>query len=252
MRTLVGPTEDAAFDNPSGALVYPYLPADAFSDVFDFGCGCGRIARQLIQQVPRPQHYVGIDLHHGMIKWCVEHLTPQAPGFEFYHHDVFNPGLNPDASKPRFASFPAPDKAFSLVNAWSVFTHLVEDAASFYLRECRRILADDGIIHSTWFLFDKREFPMMQEFQNALFINDADPTNAVIFDRDWLRRNAAEAGLCIYKVFPPTIRGFQWVVLMTPWRQGVDEVAFPEDAAPVGLARPPIASSDPSKIGLAN
>ena len=28
---------------------------------------------------------------------------------------------------------------------------------------------------------------MMQDFQNALYINDIDPTNAVIFDRDWLR-----------------------------------------------------------------
>ena len=32
---------------------------------------------------------------------------------------------------------------------------------------------------------------MMQDFQNALYINDVDPTNAVIFDREWLRREAS-------------------------------------------------------------
>ena len=31
---------------------------------------------------------------------------------------------------------------------------------------------------------------MMQDFQNALYINDVDPSNAVIFDREWLRREA--------------------------------------------------------------
>ena len=44
----------------------------------------------------------------------------------------------------------------------------------------------DGVAVTTWFLFDKANFPMMQEFQNALYISDFDPTNAVIFDRTWL------------------------------------------------------------------
>jgi hypothetical protein len=90
--------------------------------VFDFGCGCGRIARQLMQQSPRPQRYVGIDLHRGMIEWCRENLAPHAPGFEFQHHDVFNPGLNPgtDMRPPRTRPFPVGDRAFTLVNAWSV------------------------------------------------------------------------------------------------------------------------------------
>jgi 16S rRNA G1207 methylase RsmC len=65
MRELVGPTDPTEFDNPSGNLVYPYLPADAYEAVLDFGCGCGRVARQLIQQSRPPQRYLGIDLHRG-------------------------------------------------------------------------------------------------------------------------------------------------------------------------------------------
>ena len=35
---------------------------------------------------------------------------------------------------------------------------------------------------------------MMQDFQNALYINDVDPSNAVIFDREWLRRRSETPG----------------------------------------------------------
>ena len=53
MRELVGPTDEAAFDNPDGRLLYAFLPVEAYESVFDFGCGCGRVARQLVQQHPR-------------------------------------------------------------------------------------------------------------------------------------------------------------------------------------------------------
>ena len=46
------------------------------------------------------------------------------------------------------------------------------------------MLRDGGIAVTTFFLFDKAGFPMMQEFQNAPYINLDDPTNAVIFDRE--------------------------------------------------------------------
>ena len=63
LRELVGPTDPALFDNPDGNLVVPGLAPEAFSSVLDFGCGCGRLARQLIQQHPQPEIYLGIDLH---------------------------------------------------------------------------------------------------------------------------------------------------------------------------------------------
>jgi SAM-dependent methyltransferase len=70
LRELVGLPDASFYDNPTGELVYPYLPAKAYASVFDFGCGCGRVARQLMLQHPRPQRYLGIDLHRGMIAWC--------------------------------------------------------------------------------------------------------------------------------------------------------------------------------------
>ena len=250
MRELVGPTDPAFFDNPTGDPVYPYLQSEVYESVFDFGCGCGRIARQLIQQTPRPERYLGIDVHRGMIQWCRDNLMPAAPGFEFLHHDVFSAGLNPGEGKPDRAPFPAPDHSFTLVQAFSIFTHLTERQAPHYLAEVARILRPDGVLHSTWFLFDKRDFPMMQDFQNALYINDVDPTNAVIFDREWVRREAAAVGLTIHRVAQPSYRGFQWNLLMSPSRPGLEEVPIPDDQAPIGRAPPPLLRPGAASIGL--
>jgi ubiquinone/menaquinone biosynthesis C-methylase UbiE len=231
MRMLVGPTEIDLFDNPTRQPIFPDILFNQYETVFDFACGCGRLARQLLQQIPCPRRYVGIDLHLGMIKWCQENLQPRATGFEFIHHDVHEIGFNPDENKARMLPFPAQDKSFKLVIGWSVFTHLLDDQVEYYLKEVVRILNPTGVFVSTWFLFDKRYFPMMQEFQNVLFINTTNPTNAVIFDVKWLQRIVKENGLKIVQVQPPEIR---WLVHMVPRDRGRAEVEFPEDTAPFG------------------
>lgn len=249
LRQLVGPLEDTVYDNPSGAPVFSEVPLEAYDFVFDWGCGCGRIARQLIQQRPRPRKYIGVDLHRGMVQWCRQNLTPFADGFEFHHQDVHNLGLNP-AGVAKVMPFPAPDEAVTLFLAWSVFTHVNEEAASFYLRELGRILHPGGVAITTWFLFDKVDFPMMQEFQNALFINDVDPTNAVIFDKGWLRASAENAGLVLWRIEPPASRGYQWRVIVRKSARGVQSQEFPQDAAAPGIHRPPLMPLEAERLGL--
>ena len=235
-RRAVGPTAPAAFDNPDRRLVFPDVPAAAYAFVFDFGCGCGRLARQLIQQEPRPARYLGIDPHASMVDWCRTHLSPHAPGFEFRHHDVFQQFMNPDGALTTLP-LPAGDGEVTLFLAWSVFTHLFEADAAFYLGEVARVLHPDGIAITTWFLFDKRDFPMMQAFQNALFISDFDPTNAVILDRTWLLGEVARAGLVATRIVPPAVRGFQWTIRLERQAAGKISASFPDDAAPAGIVR---------------
>jgi SAM-dependent methyltransferase len=232
MRESVGPTDPALFDNPTGDPVFPEIPPDGYDAVFDFGCGCGRIARQLIQQRDQPRSYLGIDLHKPLIDWATDNLTPAAPGFRFRHHDVYYPTWN-EGDKPEVAPFPAPDDSHSLAIAWSVFTHLTQVNADYYLSEVARILRPDGVFLGTWFLFDKIYFPMMQDFQNALYINDVSPTNAVIFDRGWLAETAASKGLVITAAGQPMIRGFQWTIKMVPAATGAQSIELPSDEAPL-------------------
>lgn len=247
MRELVGPTDEAAFDNPAGKPIFGNaIELDLYESVFDFGCGCGRIARKLLQQTPRPDRYLGIDLHAGMIRWDIKNLA--IDGFEFQHHDVFNRSFNP-RGVPTNLPFPAEDHSASLVIAYSVFTHLAQAQCEHYLREVARILKPDGVMISTWFLFDKRGFPMMQDFQNTLYINDVDVTNATIFDRDWMVNLASSLGLTIRSVQAPDIRGFHWTLQFTPAH--VPAAPWPEDSGPIGHSPPPVSQRwDPSRVGL--
>jgi SAM-dependent methyltransferase len=248
MRELVGPREPEAFDHPRGQPLFPTLTRpEQYDFVLDFGCGCGRVARRLaVADAPMPKRYVGIDLHAGMIDWANKNLAPRLPGFTFVHQDVFNPGFNPDPSLPRTARFPAKDNSVSLLLALSVFTHLVQSQAERYLDEVRRVLRPDGVMLATFFLFDKAHFPMMQDFQNALYINDSDPTNAVIFDRAWLLAALDMRDLRIRDVRPPSVRGYHWELEIAPGRGSVE---LPEDAAEFGREPPPVCSKPAYMIG---
>jgi SAM-dependent methyltransferase len=248
MRALVGSTDPALFDNSTRAPVFGLAP-EQYRSVLDFGCGCGRIARQLIQQDPRPERYVGLDLHAGMVAWCRENLAPYAPGFEFHHHDVFYGGFNPGDGKPLHAALPYPDRSFSLIIAISVFTHLTQVQTEAYLTELTRVLEPGGMLLTTWFLFDKRDFPMMQDEQNTLFINEHDVRNAVIYDRAWLLDAVADRGLVVCAAGPPTIRGHQWCLYFTQRREGMTEVALPEDLADRGRLPPPQMPPSAAQIG---
>lgn len=250
MRELVGATDEALWDNPTGEPIWPGLPESAWDCYLDFGCGCGREARRMLLQTPRPKRYVGVDLHQGMIQWCQENLTPVDPNFEFVYHPVFNAGLNPNRLLPYAAPLPLEDGAATLMEAHSVFTHLIESQAEHYLDEVARVLAPDGILVSTWFLFDKTEFPFMQDTQNALYINDRDPTNAVVFDRVWLYEALAERGLAVVEAKAPAVRGYHWHLRIARVRDGVEAVDLPPDTAPPGRYPPPLLRAGAHRIGI--
>jgi len=201
--------------------------------VFDFGCGCGRIARQLIEQHPQPQRYLGVDLHPEMVAWCQANLTPVAPNFTFEHHDVFHESYNPGSHSQRSKPLPAGDKSATLLIAHSVFTHILQDDVEHYLREFARIMRRGGVARASFFLFDKREFPMMESWRNALYTDPFILADAVILDRDWLRKACERAGLAIVAAVLPEFRGFQWLLTLTHAEAGVESVELPADTAPL-------------------
>jgi SAM-dependent methyltransferase len=248
MRELVGQTDLRAYDNPSGALVYPYIPAEQYDSVFDFGCGCGRVARQLLGQHARPTRYVGVDLHKGMIEWCEHNLADGAEGFEFLHHDVYNIRFNPTGVQPPVMVFPVGEREFTMVHALSVFTHLTQMQTEHYLPEVARVLRSDGVFFSSWFFFERDNFPFLPESHNALYVDYVDPAAAVIYDRGWVEQLAARHGLVISYIEPPKVRGHQWTLLMRPADSGVTPAPWPDDNAPIGKAVPPQGRVDPHLI----
>ena len=241
LRRSVGVEDPVHFENPHGILAFSdHVPAEKYRRVFDFGCGCGRVARQMLLQTSNiPERYLGVDLFQPSIDWCNDNLTPANANFEFKHVDVYNAQLNPTGIQQ--APLPTEEK-FSLINAHSVFTHIIEDNLKFYFGECVRVTEPDAIMRATWFLFDKRYFPMMQDFQNCLYINSDDCTNATIYDLNFVQNLYRQFGLRIIDVRRPGIRGHQWIIYSS--KSDGPSVEFPADDADFGMARPPVRMID--------
>jgi SAM-dependent methyltransferase len=248
MRPLIGgPSTAAHFDNPSGTPIYADfgLPLETYETVFDFGSGCGRHARRLLQQNPRPRHYVGIDVHSGMIEWCKVNLTPVDRNFQFFHHDVYTPGYAPGNGLQLAQPFPVNDAEFSLVIAHSVFTHLTRSQAEYYLSEVARILAPQGMALTTWFFFDRASFPFLPEVY-CLYTSESDFSQAVLFDREWFITTVRNLGLGVRRTVPPPIAGHQWnVILARRTPDTVDQFPLGEDGAEwvSGASKKPMAET---------
>lgn len=88
--------------------------------LFDWGVGCGRVARYF--SALKPQSIAGADIDDDNIRWCQANL----PG------DWRTVGLFPPTSWEA--------NSFDLVYSCSVLSHLTEDAANSWLEELKRIM----------------------------------------------------------------------------------------------------------------
>jgi SAM-dependent methyltransferase len=99
-------------------------------DWLDFGCGCGRLARFLIES-GAPRTYTGVDVDARQIAWAARHL-----GGRF---GVMRPDPPLDF----------PGEAFDVILAISIFTHFSELEQFAWLTELRRILRPGGLFVAT-------------------------------------------------------------------------------------------------------
>jgi SAM-dependent methyltransferase len=227
-RALVSPViDDSYYDNPTGEYVWgpldihPLAPGEAYRKVLDFGCGCGREVRRLMQQTHPPQEIVGLDISLKMIEWCAGNLG--RPGVTFHHHDVWNIWYAPENTRGnRMLPIRHVGNDFSIIEANSVFTHILQAESRFYLDEMRHMLAPKGLVRATWFFINKKAFPMMSENQNTVFVNEVDPTSAVYYDWNYFVKMTGELGYRIVRVDWAAILGFHNVVYLS------QDPAFPE------------------------
>lgn len=228
-RALVSPvTDDSYYDNPDGEYIWgpldigPLQPGEAYRKVLDFGCGCGREVRRLMLQNDPPDEIVGIDISRKMIDWCTQNLG--RPGaVTFHHHDVWNPWYAPDntlGNKVQPLRHAGPD--FSIIEANSVFTHILQEESRFYLDQMQTMLAPKGIVRATWFFINKKAFPMMQEHENTVFVSESDPTSAVFYDWSYFVNLTRGLGYRIVRVDWAPILGFHNVVYLAR------DTSFPE------------------------
>ena len=132
-----------------GQVVNRHVPDGATVDgatVMDIGCGCGRVARVLVNN-PHIRKYIGFDVMPDQVQWCRNFVEPAWRGVaEFHWFDLHSGKYNPNgALRAGNLTFPAKDKTVDVIFAASVFTHLFEADALHYLREIRRVLTCRGV-----------------------------------------------------------------------------------------------------------
>jgi SAM-dependent methyltransferase len=93
--------------------------------VLDFGCGCGRVTRYWHDATKA--RVCGTDYNQELIEWCRRNLT-----FAEFTVNQLTPPLSHD------------DRAFDLIYAFSVFTHLTEDFQVSWMSELTRLLKPGG------------------------------------------------------------------------------------------------------------
>jgi SAM-dependent methyltransferase len=101
---------------------------DAPTTVFEFGCGCGRLARWIAPQAEAGGGaFTGSDLNPALVGWCADNL----PG------DYVRNRLKPP--------LPLAGASQDLAYAYSVVTHLTRPVTEAWLGEIARVLKPGGL-----------------------------------------------------------------------------------------------------------
>jgi SAM-dependent methyltransferase len=101
---------------------------DDVRSVYDFACGCGRIARPLVGRLKNAS-YVGSDIDETAIRFLASTLKPA----RFFVNDDLPP-------------LPVEDETVDLVFGWSIFTHFDASYQDAWLAEIRRITKPGGSV----------------------------------------------------------------------------------------------------------
>jgi SAM-dependent methyltransferase len=138
--------------------MYQTLEKKTGNHILDIGCGTGLLGISAEPFVYGGGTYTGIDVMADDINFCRSHFP--ADNYQFIHFDVAN-ATYAASQDEQLKNWPIEDQSQDLVTALSVWTHLNETDALFYMKEVSRVLKDNGKAIITFFHLD-------QDYQNSL------------------------------------------------------------------------------------
>lgn len=139
-------------------IIYQSLDRKTGNNILDAGCGTGLLGIASEPFVAQGGNYTGIDVMTEDIRFCREHYP--FDNYHFIHMDVGNPTYAAKQSS-ELKPWPIDNGSQDLVTALSVWTHLNERDARFYMKEVSRVLKPGGKAIITFFCLDG-------EYENSL------------------------------------------------------------------------------------
>ncbi len=106
------------------------IDPQSLKSVLDFGCGCGRLIRQVAQHTSAKMH--GSDYNPKLVEWCTDNLP-----IATFQVNKLSPPL-------QYA-----DNSFDFVYARSVLTHLPEELMHTWMSDLNRVLQPGGHLYFT-------------------------------------------------------------------------------------------------------
>lgn len=103
-------------------------PLESAERVLDFGCGTSRVLRYMVEYVDGPEFY-GSEVFHESVDWGRDAF----PEVNYVHQGSAPP-------------LPLDDGFFDIIYAYSIFSHLSEDAHRAWLDELYRLLRPGGLL----------------------------------------------------------------------------------------------------------
>lgn len=144
-------------------IMYQMLDKKTGNRILDVGCGTGILGISAELFVGDNGEYIGIDVDKSSIDFCKNHYN--FDNYSFIHHNVKNSvyaGNQPD----RREKWPLESDSFDLVTALSVWTHLREEDALFYLKEVERVLKPGKKAIITFFYLNREYYESLKIRKN--------------------------------------------------------------------------------------
>lgn len=127
------------------------IPSDV---VLDIGCGVGRTAIALTTYIDENGSYDGFDVVKKGVDWCNLGIGKDFSNFNFKYVSLFNDLYNTSKNSALDFVFPYKSNSFNKIFTFSVFTHMILEEIQHYFYEIQRVITNEGLCFSTFFLYD--------------------------------------------------------------------------------------------------
>jgi SAM-dependent methyltransferase len=122
-------------------LLYLNLKNKTGNRILDIGCGTGLGGIAAEPFISDGGNYTGIDIIKDDLDYCRKNFDQD--NHTFIHMDVLNPAYTRDAGKSK-QHWPVKDESFDMITAVSVWSHLNQEDAVFYMKEVARVMKKEG------------------------------------------------------------------------------------------------------------